>query len=147
MSNYIKLEANKTYGIPIANGVLRIDVCQDPDYPGVDIEFVPNSDVLTTRARILIEAPIDSETEKQQNLRALIWGNAYSEDYSESVDFQNEQLNKREDMIMAKLSFTDDIGFTAFQVSQNWLNHQLLTDPKEIYNKAAEEPEISFFVS
>lgn len=147
--NYIELETGKIYGIPIAGGVLRIDVSVDELYPGVDIEFLAanGEENLVTKPRVLIEAPIDDETKKQENLRVLIWGDAYSEDYSESVEFQDEQLNKRDSMRMAKLSFTDEIGYTEFQVSQNWLNHQKWTDAKEIYHKAAAEPELSFFVS
>lgn len=99
MDNYIKLEENKTYGIPLANGVLRIDVCPDPLYPGIDIEFVPNDDTTNnstpiTRPRVLIEAPIDESTNEQNNLRVLVWGRHDSEDYSDEIEFENEQMSK-----------------------------------------------------
>lgn len=41
---YIELKKEKIYGIPLTNGYLRIDVSQDPDYPGIDIEFINNED-------------------------------------------------------------------------------------------------------
>ena len=147
MKNYIELETNKIYGIPLANGVLRIDVCQDEDYPGIDIEFIPKHEVFTTRPRVLIEAPIDKETQKQENVRVLVWGKAYSEDYSDEVVFENEQLNKTDGMEMETLSFTDEIGYTEFKVSRNWLMTQDRSDISKVYTLASENPEMSFFTS
>lgn len=95
LKNYIELETGKIYGIPLANGTLRIDVCQDPDYPGIDIEFMPNGpEQLVTRPRVLIEAPYDNEKKEYENLRVLVWADPKSEDYSDSVEFAAIQLNK-----------------------------------------------------
>lgn len=95
MSNYIKLDPTKTYGIPIRNGVLRIDVSQDENYPGLDIEFVSDTEIPKgeefTRPRVVIEAPI-REGGKQDNLRTLVWANPKSEDYSDDIDFTDEQM-------------------------------------------------------
>lgn len=97
-NNYIELKPNKIYGIPLANGILRVDVSCDEDYPGLDIEFIPNNENIkpVTRPRVLIEAPIN-ENGTQDNLRALVWANEDSEDYSDEIIFSNKQLNKGSD--------------------------------------------------
>ncbi len=92
INSYISLDPTKTYGIPIANGVLKIDVSQDPMYPGIDIEFDTESDNIITRPRVLIEAPIDAETKVQNNLRAVIWADENSEDYSDCINFTDNQM-------------------------------------------------------
>lgn len=97
VNEYISLEQNTVYKIPLGNGVLCIEATNDPLYPGVDIEFVPNnesSDELVTRPRILIEAPLDPDTNEYENLRALVWGRADSEDYTDKITFDNKQLSK-----------------------------------------------------
>ena len=67
--DYVALKLGTTYGIPLANGVLRLDVSCDDDYPGLDIEFIPNEERnIVTRPRVLIEAPI-REDGTQENLR------------------------------------------------------------------------------
>lgn len=149
MSNYIKLKPDKTYGIPLSNGVLRIDVCSDINYPGIDIEFVANkeSNEPFTRPRVLIEAPIDINTSKQENLRVLVWGDAKSEDYTDSIVFEDAQLSKTNGIEMVTLSFDDEIGHTEFKVSKSWLDKQNTNDNAQLYNLADENPEESNFVS
>ncbi len=97
MNMYKQLKQDVTYRVALGNGVLQIKATNDPLYPGVDIEFVPNnesSDELVTRPRILIEAPLDPDTNEYENLRALIWGRADSEDYTDKITFDNKQLSK-----------------------------------------------------
>lgn len=52
-------EKTDTNKISMEGGYLVIDNSLDPDYPGVDIEFVPNDEeeILYTRPRIVIEKP------------------------------------------------------------------------------------------
>lgn len=95
MSNqFIPLEPNKIYGIPLHNGYLRIDVSCDPNYPGLDIEYIDNQEsngeqIPATRPRVLIEAPVDESTGKSNNVRALIWGDIKNEDYSDAIEFDD----------------------------------------------------------
>ena len=65
-------------------GYLAIDKSRDPDYSGVDIEFVPDNEkeLLYTRPRVVIEKP------KGEKLRCLIWNNKSSEDYSDKIIFE-----------------------------------------------------------
>lgn len=113
MENYIALDPTKAYGIPIHNGVLTINVSQDANYPGIDIEFIANNNVssekLCTKPRIVIEAPIN-EDGTQNNLRTLIWANPKSEDYSDSIEFTDEQMtNSINNTITNNTNYVDAI--------------------------------------
>ena len=82
----ITLDPKETYKLPIKDGYLDIRASQDPDYPGLDIEYIDNkepNDSPHTRPRVLIECPKDTNT-----LRALVWGDADSEDYDTDVEFE-----------------------------------------------------------
>ena len=98
------------------------------------------SQYYVTKPRIVIEAPIDEETKIQENLRALLWAGAYTEDFTNKVVFTDRQLckNKR-----TKLSFTDDIGHTEFQVYTEWLEAHNSNDPATIFHLAAEDTDVS----
>ncbi len=83
----ITLNPECGYKLPIKNGYLDIRVSDDPNYPGLDIEYIDNDeqdsyDVLT-RPRVLIECPNDTS-----ELRALIWDNPDSEDYNTEIGFK-----------------------------------------------------------
>lgn len=79
----IVLDPSKQYIFPIKDGYLDIAVKADSDYPGLDIEYVSSKEddnQPVTRPRVLIE-------NNQGALRAAVWGNPYSEDYSSSTTF------------------------------------------------------------
>lgn len=88
--NYIKLEPNKSYGIELPDGsVLRLDVVDSDEYPGLDIELISKDDKRgESRPRILIEKPFDDCLEKYDTLRALIWSNPKNEDYTHEINFE-----------------------------------------------------------
>lgn len=69
--------------VRVEGGYLRADPSQDPNYPGIDIEFIADSepDDIMSRPRVLFEKPIDG------CLRALIWNNQKNEDYEEEIVF------------------------------------------------------------
>ena len=69
--------------VRVEGGYLRADPSQDPDYPGIDIEFIADSepDDSVSRPRVLFEKPIDGR------LRVLIWNNPKNEDYEEEIVF------------------------------------------------------------
>lgn len=69
------------------NGWLVASKSPDPDYPGIDVEYVDDNtdDSCLSRPRVLFEQPmVDNET---ATMRALIWNDNTSEDYSEEVTF------------------------------------------------------------
>ena len=71
--------------VPFQNGNLVATISPDPNYPGIDVEYIDNNDNGTTmsRPRVLIEQPVeDNET---QMIRCLIWNNPNSEDYTEDT--------------------------------------------------------------
>ena len=83
------LDKDKRYAIKLQIGLLVLGVSKDKDYPGIDIEFLPHDDDKNTltRPRILIEAPVNEETGDQRDLRALVWADPESEDYSDEINF------------------------------------------------------------
>lgn len=83
------LDEDKRYAIKLQRGLLILDVSKDEDYPGIDIEFLPYDDDKNTltRPRILIEAPVNEETGDQRDLRAIVWADPESEDYSDVIEF------------------------------------------------------------
>ena len=81
-----KLLPGVNYTVPIKDGHLDISVSQDPDYPGVDMEYISDKedkisdDGLYIRPRILVE-------NNENVLRAVVWGDCQSEDYSDEIGF------------------------------------------------------------
>lgn len=72
--------------VRVKNGWLVATESPDPDYPGIDVEYIADNDRLKakdvlSRPRVLIEYP----TNGSDSLRALIWNNSHNEDYEESV--------------------------------------------------------------
>ena len=69
--------------VRVQGGYFMASKSQDPDYPGIDIEFVADDDrgQNLSRPRVLFEKPIDGD------LRVLIWNNPNNEDYEEEVEF------------------------------------------------------------
>ena len=83
------------YTLPLFGGYLDIMISSDPDYPGIDIEFinnVNNGEPKASRPRVLIEQPSDTDYADETNyhdIRALIWDDPDSEDYTTSVTLVN----------------------------------------------------------
>lgn len=68
--------------VRVNGGVLIATVSPDPDYPGIDVEFVADTDNGETlsRPRVLMEFPNGGR------LRALIWDDPTSEDYTKEIE-------------------------------------------------------------
>lgn len=70
----------------LPNGVLRITETTNPDYPGVDIEFITpenNNGNVASRPRVIIEQPVG------ENLRVLVFNDSKSEEYTDEIEFPN----------------------------------------------------------
>lgn len=69
--------------VRVAGGWLIASVSTDPQYPGIDVELVPDEpdDEMLSNPRVLLEQP---EGEK---LRAYVWGCPTQEEYTHRVDF------------------------------------------------------------
>ena len=69
--------------VNLPNGQLYARPSDDPDYPGIDVEFVADDDKgqNASRPRVLIEQPNGG------HLRALIWTDPHDEDCTEEIDF------------------------------------------------------------
>ena len=73
--------------VKVPGGVLRATKSLDPEYPGVDIEFIATAedrscDKFQSRPRVLMEYKIEDD-----ELRAAIWADEKSEDYSDDIEF------------------------------------------------------------
>lgn len=76
--------------VTVRGGSLVATPSQDPMYPGIDVEFVAlnRKDYQASNPRVLIEQPHDEdETSEHKSalIRALIWNNPKSEDYTEEI--------------------------------------------------------------
>lgn len=67
--------------VKVNGGHLVATISQDPDYPGIDIEYIADKDngENLSRPRVLVEWPNDD------TLRALIWNNPNDEDYTKEI--------------------------------------------------------------
>lgn len=79
-----KLEEHYTdevINVPVKGGYLFASQVEDIDYPGIHIEYISHEDngKDLSRPRVIIEYPKDGK------LRALIWNDPNSEDYTEEV--------------------------------------------------------------
>lgn len=71
--------------VKIQGGHLVATETTDPDYPGIDVEFVSDSDngEYASRPRVLFEKPVE-----EGELRALVWDDKNSEDYTKEIIFE-----------------------------------------------------------
>ena len=78
--------AQQSIDIKIPGGILHAVECMDPDYPGIDISFIPdekgNYNEPIFLPRVLIEKPVDNE-----KLRAIVWNNEKQEDPTFKIEF------------------------------------------------------------
>lgn len=74
--------------IKVKNGYLRATPSPDPNYPGIDVEYIADDDTgkNMSRPRVLIEYPQADDCNIDTTLRALIWNDPQSEDYTEEVE-------------------------------------------------------------
>lgn len=74
----------------VPDGRLDTAIVLDPEYPGLDIEYIPDNALDypcdTTLPRILIEKPIATK-----ELAAVVWTDCDREDYSCKITFNNPQ--------------------------------------------------------
>lgn len=71
--------------VKVNGGHLVATTSPDPDYPGIDVEFVANNDEgeFLSRPRVLVEKPLDYD-----KVRALVWADKNKEDYTEEIEFE-----------------------------------------------------------
>lgn len=68
--------------VRVKDGYLVASAAPDPEFPGIDIEFIPdNASDEDTNPRILFERPIMGP------VRALIWADKDDQDYTKEVVF------------------------------------------------------------
>lgn len=78
----------KCIRVPVLGGHLYVTVCSDPAYPGIDVEYVSDKDdgEKKSRPRVTMEMTMEDD-EKHGTLRALVWNDPESEDYTDEIEF------------------------------------------------------------
>ena len=73
----------KELKIRVDGGFLVAAISPDPDYPGIDVEFVADNDAEgnVSRPRVLVEKP------RFGTLRVLVWRDPQSEDFTYKIEF------------------------------------------------------------
>ncbi len=68
--------------VKVEGGTLRAVRSGDIQYPGIDVEFVPdNPSDCVSDPRVLIEKPVG------ENLRVLVWTDKDNEDFTQKITF------------------------------------------------------------
>lgn len=83
--------------VNVPGGVLRVTKSSDPEYPGIDIEFIATAEdqscgKFLSRPRVLMEYKIEDN-----ELRAAVWADEKSEDYSDDIEFNKHYYNNASD--------------------------------------------------
>lgn len=71
--------------VRVEGGYLVATPSYDDDYPGIDVEFRPDkevSDGTLSFPRILMEKPVG------EGLRAFVWNDSSTEDYTKKINFE-----------------------------------------------------------
>lgn len=78
------MESNaKEIRVKVPGGYIVATPSYDPDYPGIDVEFQPDTEgELYTFPRVLMEYPKDGK------LCAFVWADPASEDYTQKIAFE-----------------------------------------------------------
>lgn len=111
--------------VKVEGGSLVATASSDPNYPGIDVEFIPDNEsgFGVSTPRILFEKP------KGEKLRALIWADKDQEDYSNKVEFSYRAISVKQNII-AEIKDKVKEEFEVFEMKT------LRRSPKEIFEDA-----------
>ena len=111
--------------VRIEGGCLIATATPDPDYPGIDVEFIPDNEsgFGVSTPRVLFEKP------KGEQLRALIWADKDQEDYTNKVEFFYKMVSIKQNII-AEIKDKVKEEFDGFEM------RMLGRPPKEIFEDA-----------
>lgn len=111
--------------VKVEGGTLVATASPDPNYPGIDVEFVPEDEEEfgVSTPRVLFEKP------KGEKLRALIWADKDYEDYTNKVEFSYKKVSIKQNVI-AEIKEKVKEEFEAFEAKV------LSRPPKEIFGDA-----------
>ena len=87
----VKLQPGVLYYLPVPGGCLEVCAELDEAYPGVDVEFISNSEEpkdVRSSPRVLVEKAYDEEKEEFGKLRCLVWNDRAQEDYNEEIELE-----------------------------------------------------------
>lgn len=85
--NKKEIDDTQTITVPVLGGEIRVTVCGDPDYPGVDVEYIADNDEGQNPSRPRVTMEMTMVDESSGLLRALAWTDPGKEDYTEEISF------------------------------------------------------------
>ena len=111
--------------VKVEGGTLVATASSDPNYPGIDVEFIPvnEKEFGVSTPRVLFEKP------KGEKLRALIWADKDLEDYTNKVEFSYKAISVKQNII-AEIKDKVKEEFDGFETKM------LRRPPKEIFEDA-----------
>lgn len=123
--------------VKIPGGHLVATKTTDPDYPGIDVEFVAEGyDGTYTNPRVLVEYS------KEKDLRAFIWNNEKSEDYTEEIILKESNDAKRLrsiDYIAEKIYEDEKLEFEDIDTIREFLTKSNIEELSEYHIEFSEE--------
>lgn len=74
----------KDIKVQVRGGYLRAIPSEDPDYPGIWVDFIRDTEKedIVSRPQVLVEQP---EYFKDRQARVLVWRDPDSEDYTDEI--------------------------------------------------------------
>ena len=111
--------------VKVEGGTLVATASPDPNYPGIDVEFIPEDEKAfgVSTPRVLFEKP------KGEKLRALIWADKKYEDYTNKIEFWYGEVSVKKNII-AEIKDKVKEEFEWFEIKM------LKRPPKEIFEDA-----------
>ena len=84
---------NNMVKIHTPKGFFEVMVSTDPEYPGVDVEIIPNSQIAPKdKKKLTASRPrVVFELKEGETLRAVIWDDPDQEDYTKEIRFNLEE--------------------------------------------------------
>ena len=125
------LYLEKEMQIRFHDGYIRVNLIEDPKYPGVDVEFVPDNMADDQFApRVLFERP------NGDYVRAVAWNNPNSDEYSVKVEFKEpKQTPKFSALVNEAEEMLKKLGFESNnQEKYTFLPNDLIPKYLELYN-------------
>ena len=93
--------SNKQLIVPVFSGKLIAEASTDPNYPGINIEFIPdyqpiNKHISNPRVLIEMNPELTPDDIMSQHLNVYTWANAFTDDFSNKERIELPLENKNE---------------------------------------------------
>lgn len=119
--------------VPVKDGQLIATTSTDTNYPGIDIEFIPEKENINhmSNPRVLVEQATDDTNTNY--IRAIVWNNPSQEDYSHNIKLYKQQPEFfiREDLCNNTTIGIEDINHKLYKYHTDNDEVTSINGPKE----------------